>query len=64
MKTPGDKPAPRPQIGIHFKCCNVYARIFLTKDETAYAGNCPRCARAIRIRTAEGGEPSRFWTVE
>ncbi len=58
------RPEPRPQIGVHFQCCNVYARIFLTKDETAYAGHCPKCARPVRIRTAPGGDSSRFWRVE
>jgi hypothetical protein len=57
-------PAPRPFLGIHFKCCNVYARIYLNAAGKAFAGNCPRCARPIRVRVGEEGSTSKFWSAE
>jgi len=58
------KRKPQPYLGIHFKCCNVYTRIYLTKDGKAFAGHCPRCAAAIRVPVAEGGSTDRLWQTE
>ncbi|HOZ48020.1 MAG TPA: hypothetical protein PLO37_24145 [Candidatus Hydrogenedentes bacterium] len=58
------KSTQRPYIGVLFKCCNVYARVHLNKDGTAYAGFCPKCAKKLTIPVAPGGSPSRFWTAE
>ncbi len=55
---------PRPYIGVHFKCCHVYARIYLNRDGTAFAGHCPKCARPMRVKVSPRGEKSRFWTAE
>ncbi len=50
-------------LGVHFACCDVYARIYLNRDGTAYVGNCPRCARQIRFRVGPDGTGARFFTV-
>jgi len=55
---------PRPYIGVHFKCCNVYLRIYLNRTGDAYSGACPRCGKPLVIKAAPGGSPSRFWTAE
>ena len=55
---------PRAYLGVYFKCCNVYARIYLTRDKTAFAGHCPKCARPVRIAVGTGGSKERFWTAE
>ena len=47
--TPATSPARGDTLAIHFTCCNVYHRIPLTRDRTAYAGHCPKCARSLRI---------------
>jgi PHP family Zn ribbon phosphoesterase len=54
----------QPFLGIHFKCCNVYARIYRDKDATAYVGRCPRCGAAVRVPIGKGGSPRRFFAAE
>ncbi len=50
-------------LGVHFACCDVYSRIYLSRDLTAYVGNCPRCAKRIQILVGSGGTNSRFFTA-
>jgi len=54
----------RPFIGILFKCCHVYARIYLNYQGTAYVGHCPKCAARLELKVAPGGSKSRFWTAD
>ncbi len=63
MKEKSDNKS-RPYIGILFKCCNVYARIYLDRNGTAFRGNCPKCFRPMSIAVRKGGSKSKFWTVE
>ncbi len=53
-----------PYIGMHFKCCNAYARIYLNRAGTAFCGHCPKCAKAVRVRVGPGGKKAKFWTAE
>ncbi|MEI8128504.1 MAG: hypothetical protein WCG95_02700 [bacterium] len=50
-------------LGIMFKCCNIYGRIYKNKDGNAYVGRCPRCMRSIRIAVGEGGTNERFFSA-
>lgn len=59
----GDK-AGRPFVGVQFECCGIYARIYRNAAATAYAGNCPRCAKKIELKIGPGGSDSRFFTAQ
>ncbi|MEX2140033.1 MAG: hypothetical protein WD894_12280 [Pirellulales bacterium] len=50
-------------VGIHFACCDVYSRIYINRQETAYVGHCPRCTRRIELKIGPGGTDSRFFTA-
>jgi len=54
---------PRPYIGMLFKCCNVYTRVYLNKGGTAYTGFCPKCAKKSVVKVGSGGKKIRFWTA-
>jgi hypothetical protein len=48
-------------LGIQFACCDVYARIYVNRSETAYEGNCPKCGKPVCILIGEGGTDKRFF---
>jgi hypothetical protein len=50
-------------VGVHFVCCDVYTRVYINRDETAYEGNCPKCAKRVRLRIGPSGTDSRFFTA-
>ena len=51
-------------IGVHFKCCGVYQRIYKSADGTRYEGRCPRCTRQVRFTVGQGGTDERMFVVE
>jgi hypothetical protein len=53
----------RKFLGILFACCNVYARAYINREQTAYAGRCPRCGKPVEVRIAPGGTDSRFFSA-
>lgn len=59
------KPAgpPRPFIGITFKCCKVYSRVYLNKKGTAFVGWCPKCAAKVEVLVSPDGDDSSFFTA-
>jgi len=54
----------RPFIGIMFKCCRIYSRIYLNAAGTAFVGWCPRCAAKATVRVSPTGSRNRFFTAE
>jgi hypothetical protein len=58
------KPQMRPFIGVHFKCCGVYQRIYRSNDGKRYEGRCPRCAQQVRFLVGQGGTDDRYFVVE
>lgn len=51
-------------VGIHFVCCDVYTRIYVNREGTAYRGYCPRCFKPVELKIGPGGTDSRFFTVQ
>ena len=56
--------AERPFVGVQFECCGAYARIYMNRERTAYVGNCPRCAKQVRLRIGPGGTQQRFFKAQ
>ena len=50
-------------VGVRFACCDVYTRVYVNRDETAYEGYCPKCSRRVRIRIGPEGTDCRFFTA-
>jgi len=50
-------------VGVQFTCCDVYSRVYINRDETAYEGNCPKCAKRVRLTIGPGGTDARFFTA-
>jgi hypothetical protein len=50
-------------VGVQFTCCDVYSRVYINRDETAYEGNCPKCAKRVRLLIGPGGTDARFFTA-
>jgi hypothetical protein len=55
--------ARRRFVGVHFACCDVYTRVYVNRDETAYVGNCPKCAKPVTLRIGPCGTDARFFTA-
>ena len=50
-------------LGVTFACCQVYTRVYLNHEETAYVGNCPKCQKQVTLQIGPGGTDSRFFTA-
>ena len=60
--TSGEKSAAKRRfVGVHFKCCDVYTRVYINREETAYVGNCPRCAKKVELFIGPGGTDARLF---
>jgi hypothetical protein len=58
---PAGSSGGRRFVGVHFVCCDVYTRVYVNREVTAYEGNCPRCAKRVRLRIGAGGTDARFF---
>ncbi len=57
----GSARGPRRFVGVRFACCDIYTRVYINREGTAYEGCCPRCFRTVRLRIGPGGSESRFF---
>lgn len=62
-ETPDRSAQGRRYLGIHFACCDQYARVYVNREATAYVGHCPRCTRQVTIKIGPGGTSERFFTA-
>jgi hypothetical protein len=51
----------RPFLGVHFVCCDVYSRIYVNRELTAYQGHCPKWSRPIVVKISAEGSDERFF---
>jgi len=62
QKPQSGKPAPGKKfLGINFRCCSVYARVYINNQGTAYEGRCPRCGKKVFVQIGSGGVDKRFF---
>lgn len=59
-----DGDGARPWLGVFFRCCGVYARIYRARHSDRYIGNCPRCSAEVRARVGKGGTSQRIFYAE
>lgn len=53
--------AGRPWLAVHWRCCNVYSRVYRNRTGELYQGGCPRCGRPVRVRVGPDGTDARFF---
>lgn len=54
----------RPHIGVYFRCCRVYQRIYRSPGESRYVGFCPRCLRKVEVPVSPTGTAERIFEAE
>ncbi len=54
----------RPWLAVQWRCCEVYSRIYRSRDATAYAGTCPGCGKPVRVRIGPDGTHARFFEAQ
>ena len=54
----------RKFVGIQFNCCDVYSRVYINRERSAYVGHCPKCAKRVQLKIGPGGSESRFFSVK
>mgnify|MGYP006911167519 CR=1 FL=1 len=53
-----------PFLGIHFKCCKTYGRIYRSPLRLVYEGQCPKCRGSLTVPIGPGGLDSRFLSAQ
>ena len=54
---------PKPFLGVYFKCCGVYGRVYRNQRQDAYEGRCPKCMGQITVGIGPGGTENRIFTA-
>ena len=54
----------RPFIGMYFKCCHVYTRLYLNKTGRAFLGHCPKCAKKAKVIVSPTGSKDRVFQAD
>ncbi len=51
-------------LGIRFRCCRAYGRLYRNASGTRYEGRCPKCGGRLSVPIGLGGTSRRFFTAE
>ena len=54
----------RPYIGVYFRCCRIYQRIYRRPSDDRYIGRCPHCLRTVEVRVAPDGTADRIFEAQ
>jgi len=54
----------REFVGIIFKCCRAYGRIYINKKKDSFVGFCPKCGAKVTVEISPHGSKSRFFVAE
>lgn len=54
----------RGWLGILFRCCNIYYRIYKNEKGDSYQGRCPKCGKRVEILVGKEGVKDRFFRAE
>lgn len=54
-------PVGRKWLGVFFRCCHAYGRLYKDDAGTRYSGHCPRCCAPLEVPVGEGGTSRRFF---
>jgi hypothetical protein len=54
----------RPHLGVHFRCCNVYSRIYLNAQGESFVGWCPKCAGKLEVKVDPCGSTNKFFGTD
>lgn len=56
--------AQKPYIGMNYKCCKLYQRIYINKEKTAFVGLCPKCGAKAEVKIDPKGESTKFFEAK
>lgn len=54
----------RPFVSVLFQCCQIYQRIYLNQEGTAFVGWCPKCCAKVEVRVDPSGSDERFFLAQ
>lgn len=54
----------RKYVGIYFKCCHVYSRVYKSRLGDRYVGYCPKCGARVKLMVGPGGVDDRFFIAQ
>jgi len=54
----------RPFIGMLFKCCNAYGRLYLNPKKKEFYGRCPKCGKAAVMKISSDGQKGNFFVAD
>lgn len=53
--------ASKAWLGIWFRCCHTYGRLYKNASGRMYAGRCPKCGSEASVRVGSGGSSRRLF---